>query len=202
LYNELNQAFGQNEKVQKIESRASIDIILKSNDNQLIPIELKYKTKKVSLFCDDEEYDLAEQGATDEGRFSFRKDIYRVEKFIEMNPTAKRGFVLIVTNEKSYKENIADTDKLDRNYSFHPNYKIPKIDKGWNYHEKIMKKYHFDSNNKLVHKVNSKPHWTSSNKLNLKLDLKNNYKVFWEDWNGIESSLTQTSFHFCLFEIV
>jgi hypothetical protein len=205
IYDNMNQVVNQNEKGQKIESRASIDIILKTIDNQTIPIELKYKTKKVSLFFDEEEYNLANHDAKDEGRFSFRKDIYRIEKFIEMNPNSNRGYALIVTNDKSYFKDISNTNKLDRNYSFHNECEIPKIDKGWNYNDKIMEKYHYDSNNNLVHKVNNKPHWTCLNKLNLKLDLKNDYKVNWEDWDGksdkLMTSLTETSFHFCLLEI-
>lgn len=189
----------------KNEPRASIDIILKTNENELIPIELKYKTKKVSLNFDKEEYDLADHGATDIGRYSFRKDIYRVEKFIELKEIkkiAKRGYVLILTNDESYLEDISKTDKIDKNYSFHPHCEIPKSDIGWNYNNNILNKYNYDSNKNLVSKKNNKSHWTSSNKLSVKLNLNYDYKVEWNEYSSLEySSSKKTKFQFCLIEI-
>src|SRR5690606_38083503 len=61
-------------------ARAPIDIVVIDKDSKIIyPIEIKYKTKKVNLVVGDERYSLANQGANDVGRYSFRKDIYRIE---------------------------------------------------------------------------------------------------------------------------
>ena len=63
--------------------------------NQQMAIELKYKKKKLIALYPNEVFTLKEQGAQDNGRYDFLKDIERVE-------SAKRGFAVILTNEPSY----------------------------------------------------------------------------------------------------
>ena len=63
--------------------RAPIDIIVSDkNGKKTVPIELKYKTKKLKTEFNGESYDLTNHGATDIGRYSFRKDIYRIEQYL------------------------------------------------------------------------------------------------------------------------
>ena len=85
----------KNEKI----ARTPIDIVvIEKKTNFTYPIELKYKTKKYEVNHKNERYNLTEHGASDIGRFSFRKDIYRLEQL--MNKETKEGFFIVITNEK------------------------------------------------------------------------------------------------------
>lgn len=78
-----------------------IDIVVFENGN-LIPIELKYKTKKTDKVVDGERLVLKNQSATDLGRYDFLKDIQRIE-FIKQHFTSfKEGYAVLLTNDPSY----------------------------------------------------------------------------------------------------
>jgi len=61
------------------------------------PIELKYKTKKFSCKIGNEEFNLAEHGATHDNRYRFLKDVQRIEGW-----DFPSGFVVFLTNEPKY----------------------------------------------------------------------------------------------------
>ena len=92
-------------------ARAPIDIVVINKiTSEFYPIELKYKTKKYEIIHQDEKYKLTEQGATDIGRFSFRKDIYRIEQLVKDKTV--QGFFIVITNENKYLQNISNKDTL------------------------------------------------------------------------------------------
>lgn len=66
------------------------------------PIELKYKTKKLSVFDGGEQYNLKNHGAQDLGAYDFVKDICRVESFATHLDGFKCGYVLWLTNDQYY----------------------------------------------------------------------------------------------------
>jgi len=84
------------------------DIILKSNDNCFIVIELKYKTKKDDIYG----VELNTHGAPDEGRYDYLWDIKRIELLKKRDMdcydyndelgTFLGGYAIIVTNENQY----------------------------------------------------------------------------------------------------
>ena len=67
---------------EKTLARAPIDVVIHDKNGDLIPIELKYKTKNTNLDFYGENYKLTNHGAVDIGRYSFRKDIYRIEQYL------------------------------------------------------------------------------------------------------------------------
>ena len=72
------------------------------NDDAMIPIELKYKTKKTDKAVDGERFVLKNQSATDLGRYDFLKDIQRIE-FIKQNfPNVTEGYAILLTNDPNY----------------------------------------------------------------------------------------------------
>lgn len=158
-------------------SRAAVDIVV-IVDGLQIPIEIKYKTlalaqenkKSKSYFVGDEAYLLANQGASDLGRFNFRKDIARIEKFIsnESNNAAK-GYCLIITNDPSYLSDPTGT--LIENYSLADNITLLKKDKGWKF---------------STGTVPNKSHWTFKGDLKLDLRLQYEYSVKWKDYSQVE----------------
>jgi hypothetical protein len=98
-----------------------------------IPIELKYKTKKAVFEFNNEKYSLSNHSANDVGRYSFRKDIYRIEKYLEKNQNSKVGYVLILTNDQAYStSNAWDKNNIDKHFTFHHGAIIPEKDESWN----------------------------------------------------------------------
>lgn len=175
-------------------ARAPIDIVVINNKTKVsVPIELKYKTKKCEICYEEEKYKLTEQGATDIGRFSFRKDIYRIEQLI--NKKVLQGFFIVVTNEKKYLQDISNKDSLDKNFSFHDNVILQKKDNSWNYEKQLSDGYILNDKSQLIR--NNTLHWTSKGDAFYKLDLKNTYEIKWETY----SQLSKTEFYLSVVEI-
>lgn len=78
-----------------------IDILV-YNKGCAYPIELKYKTKKLSALVGGEQYNLKNHGAQDLGAYDFVKDICRVETFATHLGGFKCGYVLWLTNDQYY----------------------------------------------------------------------------------------------------
>jgi len=166
-------------------ARAPIDIVVINKiTSEFYPIELKYKTKKYETIHQNEKYKLTEQGATDIGRFSFRKDIYRIEQLVKNKSI--QGFFIVITNENKYLQNISNKDTLDKNFSFHNNAILDKEDKSWNYKKQLASGYSLNDDFKLI--KNNKLHWTSTGDEFYKLNLKNTYEIKWETYSKFENT--------------
>jgi hypothetical protein len=87
------------------DKKISVDIVIRI-DNDFIPIEIKYKTKRQvfphHVFGSQTNVELAKQGAQNEGCYSFWKDIKRIEIFKETFNLINSGLVLFITNDLSY----------------------------------------------------------------------------------------------------
>lgn len=87
------------------DKKISVDIVVRV-DNNYIPIEIKYKTKRQifphHVFGSQTNVELAEQGAQNEGCYSFWKDIKRIEILQETFNLNNSGLVLFITNDLSY----------------------------------------------------------------------------------------------------
>ncbi|MHB1344028.1 MAG: hypothetical protein ACYCX3_06680 [Thermoleophilia bacterium] len=66
-----------------------------------LAIELKYKTREMSLSVHGERFDLLSHGAQDIGRYDILKDIARLEEVVRRTPGA-RGLGLVLTNDSAY----------------------------------------------------------------------------------------------------
>lgn len=131
----------------EIVARAPIDIVvIDPKSKNAYPIEIKYKTKKAVLVSADETFSLANHGANDVGRYSFRKDIYRIENVNFENYSVNQGFVFILTNDKGYYQNdVSIKNSLDANFSFHHGATIEADFIGWNYNKLPENKYYYDN---------------------------------------------------------
>ena len=78
-----------------------IDIVVFDGDT-MIPIELKYKTKKTDKLVDGERFMLKNQLAQDLGRYDFLKDIQRIEFMKQHFPNFQEGYAILLTNDPSY----------------------------------------------------------------------------------------------------
>lgn len=183
----------------KVNVRAPIDIVIIDNEGNTIPIELKYKTKKIQLNYDGEDYLLTNHGATDIGRYSFRKDLYRIERYILQKPKCNVGFVFILTNDQAYFENnVFQKGTIDKHFSFHHGCIIDKVDNSWNYDSINLTKYNQDKTENIWrYNEQLKKHWTCEKELFYKLDLLKDYHVDWKEYSVIKNSV----FKYCLFEV-
>ena len=87
------------------DKKIAIDIVVRV-ENNYIPIEIKYKTKRQifphHVFGSQANVELSEQGAQNEGCYSFWKDVKRIELLHETFNLNYEGLVLFITNDPSY----------------------------------------------------------------------------------------------------
>ncbi|BFN31024.1 hypothetical protein VHTUMSATKI_12190 [Vibrio harveyi] len=83
-----------------------------------IGIELKYKTKKLSVEVGSEPFELKQQGAQDLGRYDFLKDICRLESWCEQQKISK-GYAVLLTNDPSYWSIPMRSNTVDRAFRLH-----------------------------------------------------------------------------------
>jgi hypothetical protein len=77
-----------------------VDVWVKHQD-EILAIELKYKTRGLSIEIDGEHYILSNQSAQDIGRYDFIKDIQRLEH-IASGQNNFVGYAILVTNDSAY----------------------------------------------------------------------------------------------------
>jgi len=99
------------------DERIYVDLCLWQN-NSLIAIELKYKTRNLKLEVKQESFDLLDQSAQDVGRYDFIKDIQRLEGITAMHTNAI-GFAVFLSNDSSYWKISKDTKTVDSNFRMH-----------------------------------------------------------------------------------
>jgi hypothetical protein len=90
------------------EPKEYIDILIRHNGFSY-PIELKYKTTKLSLIEKEEEYSLKNHSARDNGCYDCIKDICRMESFADAIANYKYGYVLWLTNDSGYWKPVKST---------------------------------------------------------------------------------------------
>ncbi len=105
--------------------------ILAFKDSKIVAIELKYKTKNLDTIATNEEFSLKNQGAQDQGRYAFIKDISRLENAIGTHYD-RTGFAIFLTNDKSYwKTPAQDVNTVDKDFRIHEGKIIIKRELSW-----------------------------------------------------------------------
>lgn len=97
----------------KFNPKMHIDILVVEN-NQWIPIELKYKTKECCKTVDGIVFNLKNHAAKDVNCYNYLLDIQRIEQVKNNVNVFKKGFTFFITNELSY---IGPPSKKDCIYS-------------------------------------------------------------------------------------
>jgi len=95
-----------------------LDILLASNSNDLVAIELKYKTRLLSTAFEEETFWLKDHSAQDCGRYDFLKDVQRLEEFISKHSNAT-GYAILLTNDSSYWKPPRNDSTVDANFRVH-----------------------------------------------------------------------------------
>jgi hypothetical protein len=88
------------------------------NDNKTVAIEVKYKTKNLHTAEKNEEFNLKNHNAQDQGRYDFLKDISRLENVLEKKSDGA-GFAVFLTNDYLYWEKPKKKDPVDEAFRIH-----------------------------------------------------------------------------------
>lgn len=80
---------------------AYIDIVC-IKDKEIIPIELKYRTKYQEINKNGIKFNLTDQSAHDDGCYGFLRDICRIKELIEQNDNCNEGYAIFLTNDDKY----------------------------------------------------------------------------------------------------
>ena len=151
----------------KLDTYTRIDILVIIN-NGWIPIELKYKKKEFEKTIKDEYFYLRNDGAQDQGRYNYLKDIERIENICKCVPEFLEGYTLLITNDLSYTKAPTKKDGFARNFYLVGD-KHGKID--W-------------AKNKEGKEASS----GTKNGCEKPIHLKDNYTMNWEKYSDIDES--------------
>lgn len=94
-----------------------IDIWVVSQD-VILAIELKYKTRALSIKIGNEQYHLKNQGAQDLGRYDFLKDVQRLEQ-VSTQYQNFIGYAIFLTNDRSYWSKSTNSNTADADFRLH-----------------------------------------------------------------------------------
>lgn len=145
-----------------------IDILVIIN-GKWIPIELKYKTKKITKELNNEKFNLKTHGAKDINCYLYLKDIDRIEKIKENIDDFEKGYTIFITNDLSYIKAPIKQGSCYKDFSLDQG----SIKKGvLDWHVKTGKGTKKNCEKPIV--------------------LKNIYKINWLDYSKVEDSKSGT----------
>ena len=151
-----------------------VDIVLEKDD-EIIPIELKYKTKKLEYAT----FNLKTQGAKDLACYDYLKDIERVESLIR-KPNSEKGYSIFLTNDLGYL-NEPNSNAGYKEFSIHDGRKIDK--------------------NSILNWGESAGEGTRKGRKN-PITLEGAYQFRWEDYSNLNSKSLNNNFKYLLSEIL
>jgi hypothetical protein len=105
-------------KVSHRDKRLHVDIWVEQGDD-VLAIELKYKTRALDVLVGSERYALRSQSAQDLGRYDFIKDIARVETFVVDRRPQATGCAILLTNDPSYWKQPLNYNTADARLRLH-----------------------------------------------------------------------------------
>lgn len=94
-----------------------IDVWIENQD-EILAVELKYKTRDLSISFENKRYQLKNQSAQDCGRYDFIKDIQRLEH-MSSEQSNFIGYAILLTNDSSYWTKPANHETVDADFRIH-----------------------------------------------------------------------------------
>jgi hypothetical protein len=88
-----------------------VDIWMTHQDT-ILALELKYKTRKLSIEIKAKDFKLLDHSAQDIGRYDFVKDIQRLEQLCS-DASGMVGYAILLTNDSSYWAQPKDRNCVD-----------------------------------------------------------------------------------------
>ncbi len=86
-----------------------------ANQDAILAVELKYKTRGLSVQIGNEQYKLKDQSAQDVGRYDFMKDIRRLEQVAAAHQNFT-GYAILLTNDSAYWVKPANHRTVDADF--------------------------------------------------------------------------------------
>ena len=83
--------------------------------NATLAVELKYKTRRLTIHIGNEQYRLKDQSAQDIGRYDFLKDIQRLEQVVAVHPNSI-GYAVLLTNDSAYWKKPVNHSTVDADF--------------------------------------------------------------------------------------
>jgi hypothetical protein len=102
----------------EIDPSMHVDILVKMDDSH-IPIEVKYFKMGCDVIVEGERFILKNQGAQDIARYDFLKDITRIEKLIQADSKFSQGYVVLLTNDPTYRNAPVSAKTCDAQFRIH-----------------------------------------------------------------------------------
>ena len=84
-----------------------------------VVIELKYRTRKLKCEVGGEPFLLRDQAAGPPSRYSFLKDVQRLEDFVFTVPDVRSGLAVFLTNDATYWKEPSRRNLVDSEFRLH-----------------------------------------------------------------------------------
>ena len=84
----------------------------------VLAVELKYKTRSLSIQVGNERYHLKSQSAQDIGRYDFLKDVQRLERVGAQHQNFT-GYAILLTNDRAYWAEPTNFKTVDTDFRLH-----------------------------------------------------------------------------------
>ncbi len=104
-------------KPPRSDSRTYLDIWATDNAATLA-IEVKYKTRILTVDLGGETFALTNQSAQDNGRYDFLKDVQRLEEIVAHGKNI-HGYAILLTNDSAYWKAPRDDRTIDSSFRIH-----------------------------------------------------------------------------------
>ena len=89
-----------------------------AHQRAVLAVELKYKTRSLSIRVGNEQYHLKNQSAQDIGRYDFLKDIQRLEQ-VGVQHRSFTGYAILLTNDSAYWAKPTNSKTVDADFRLH-----------------------------------------------------------------------------------
>ncbi len=83
--------------------------------NTTLAVELKYKTRRLTIHIGNEQYRLKDQSAQDTSRYDFLKDVQRLEQVVAVHPNSI-GYAVLLTNDSAYWKKPVNHSTVDADF--------------------------------------------------------------------------------------
>jgi hypothetical protein len=101
-------------EMNKVLNGVKVDIWLMEGEREIV-VQLKHKTKKLSVNVGGSQFELKDHRAHDQGRYDFFKDIKSLELLCKGN-SYRTGYAILLTNDYRYWEKPVKLDSVDRDF--------------------------------------------------------------------------------------
>ena len=100
-----------------VRERMYLDLWVRAG-GQSCAIELKYKTRGLTVESNGEVFDLLDQSAQDIGRYEILKDVARLERVVKAD-AADQAAMIFLTNDQNYWSTPPRPDTIDAAFRLH-----------------------------------------------------------------------------------